>query len=111
MLFEVLAVLGAIGLAGAAVSVRVVKQYERGLVFRFGRICDRVREPGLAVITPFADRMHKVNRQIVTMAVPAQEGITRDNVTVKVDAVVYFRVIDPVRAIVNVEDIRLLCRK
>src|SRR5215217_844720 len=104
MLFEVLAVLGAIGLAGAAVSVRVVKQYERGLVFRFGRMCDRVREPGLAVITPFADRMHKVNMQIVTMAVPAQEGITRDNVTVKVDAVVYFRVIDPVRAIVNVED-------
>jgi regulator of protease activity HflC (stomatin/prohibitin superfamily) len=104
MLFEVLAVLGAIGLAGAAVSVRIVKQYERGLVFRFGRICDRVREPGLAVITPFADRMHKVNMQIVTMAVPAQEGITRDNVTVKVDAVVYFRVIDPVRAIVNVED-------
>ncbi|HEU4909025.1 MAG TPA: slipin family protein, partial [Propionibacteriaceae bacterium] len=104
MLFELLAVLGAIGLAGAAVSVRIVKQYERGLVFRFGRICDRVREPGLAVITPFADRMHKVNMQIVTMAVPAQEGITRDNVTVKVDAVVYFRVIDPVRAIVNVED-------
>jgi regulator of protease activity HflC (stomatin/prohibitin superfamily) len=104
MVFEVLAVLGAIGLAGAAVSVRIVKQYERGLVFRFGRICDRVREPGLAVITPFADRMHKVNMQIVTMAVPAQEGITRDNVTVKVDAVVYFRVIDPVRAIVNVED-------
>src|SRR4029450_7289170 len=104
MLFEVLAVLGAIGLAGAAVSVRIVKQYERGLVFRFGRICDRVREPGLAVIPPFADRMHKVNMQIVTMAVPAQEGITRDNVTVKVDAVVYFRVIDPVRAVVNVED-------
>jgi regulator of protease activity HflC (stomatin/prohibitin superfamily) len=53
---------------------------------------------------PFADRLHKVNMQIVTMAVPAQDGITRDNVTVKVDAVVYFRVVDPVRAIVNVED-------
>jgi regulator of protease activity HflC (stomatin/prohibitin superfamily) len=104
MLFEVLAVLGAIGLAGAAASVRIVKQYERGLVFRFGRIRDRVRGPGLATILPFADRLHKVNMQIVTMAVPAQEGITRDNVTVKVDAVVYFRVIDPVRAIVNVQD-------
>src|SRR5215217_1553263 len=104
MLFEVLAMLGAIGLAGAAASVRIVKQYERGLVFRFGRIRDHVRGPGLAVIAPFADRLHKVNIQIVTMAVPAQEGITRDNVTVKVDAVVYFRVIDPVRAIVNVED-------
>jgi regulator of protease activity HflC (stomatin/prohibitin superfamily) len=104
MLFEVLAVLGAIGLAGAAASVRVVKQYERGLVFRFGRIRDRIRGPGLTTMVPFADRMHKVNMQIVTMAVPAQEGITRDNVTVRVDAVVYFRVIDPVLAIVNVED-------
>jgi hypothetical protein len=82
----------------------VVKQYERGLVFRFGRILDQVRGPGLAMIVPIADRLHKVNIQIVTMAVPAQEGITRDNVTVKVDAVVYFRVVDPVRAIVNVQD-------
>jgi regulator of protease activity HflC (stomatin/prohibitin superfamily) len=56
------------------------------------------------MIVPIADRLHKVNMQIVTMAVPAQEGITRDNVTVKVDAVVYFRVVDPVRAIVNVQD-------
>src|SRR5215216_7474145 len=104
MLFEVLAVLGAIGLAGAAASVRIVKQYERGLVFRFGRIRDHVRGPGLAVIAPFADRLHKVNMQIVTMAVPAQEGITRDNVTVRVDAVVYFRVVDPVRAVVNVQE-------
>jgi regulator of protease activity HflC (stomatin/prohibitin superfamily) len=104
MWFEVLAALGAIGLIGAAASVRIVKQFERGLVFRFGRVRDRVRGPGLAMIAPFADRLHKVNMQIVTMGVPAQEGITRDNVTVKVDAVVYFRVIDPVRAIVNVED-------
>ena len=85
-------------------ALRVVKQYERGLVFRFGRILDEVRGPGLAMIVPIADRLHKVNLQIVTMGVPAQEGITRDNVTVKVDAVVYFRVVDPVRAIVNVED-------
>jgi regulator of protease activity HflC (stomatin/prohibitin superfamily) len=104
MLLEVLAVLGGAALVSAAVSVRVVKQFERGLVFRFGRIRDRVRGPGLAVMVPFADRLHKVNVQIVTMAVPAQEGITRDNVTVKVDAVVYFRVVDPVRAIINVED-------
>ena len=104
MLFEVLAVLGGAALVSAAVSVRVVKQFERGLVFRFGRIRERVRGPGLAVMVPFADRLHKVNMQIVTMAVPAQDGITRDNVTVKVDAVVYFRVVDPVRAIVTVED-------
>jgi regulator of protease activity HflC (stomatin/prohibitin superfamily) len=104
MLFELLAVAGGAALAAAAISMRVVKQYERGLVFRFGRILDQVRGPGLAMIVPIADRLHKVNMQIVTMAVPAQEGITRDNVTVKVDAVVYFRVIDPVRAIVNVQD-------
>jgi regulator of protease activity HflC (stomatin/prohibitin superfamily) len=104
MLFELLAVAGGVALAAAAISLRVVKQYERGLVFRFGRILDKVRGPGLAMIVPIADRLHKVNIQIVTMAVPAQEGITRDNVTVKVDAVVYFRVVDPVRAIVNVQD-------
>jgi regulator of protease activity HflC (stomatin/prohibitin superfamily) len=104
MLFELLAVLGGAALAAAAVSLRVVKQYERGIVFRFGRLLDQVRGPGLAMIVPIADRLHKVNMQIVTMAVPAQEGITRDNVTVKVDAVVYFRVIDPVKAIINVEE-------
>jgi len=104
MLFELLAVAGGAALAAAAISMRVVKQYERGLVFRFGRVLDQVRGPGLAMIVPIADRLRKVNMQIVTMAVPAQEGITRDNVTVKVDAVVYFRVVDPVRAIVSVED-------
>jgi regulator of protease activity HflC (stomatin/prohibitin superfamily) len=103
-MLELLAVLGGAALAAAAVSLRVVKQYERGLVFRFGRILDQVRGPGLAVIVPIADRLQKVNMQIITMAVPAQEGITRDNVTVKVDAVVYFRVIDPVKASVNVQD-------
>ncbi|MPZ85611.1 MAG: slipin family protein [Actinophytocola sp.] len=87
-------------------SVRVIKQYERGLVFRWGRVLPAVRGPGLAVIVPVADRLQKVNMQVVTMPVPAQDGITRDNVTVKVDAVVYFKVIDPEQAIVNVEDYR-----
>jgi regulator of protease activity HflC (stomatin/prohibitin superfamily) len=103
-MFELLAVLGGAALAAAAVSLRIVKQYERGLVFRFGRVLDQVRGPGLAMIVPLADRLHKVNMQIVTMAVPAQEGITRDNVTVKVDAVVYFRVVDPVKAVINVQE-------
>ena len=61
-----------------------VVKYERGIVFRFGRLLDQVRGPGLAMIVPVADRLHKVNMQIVTMPVPAQEGITRDNVTVRV---------------------------
>src|SRR5689334_2731359 len=104
MLFELLAVAGGVALAAAAISLRVVKQYERALVFRFGRVLDQVRGPGLAMIVPIADRLHKVNMQIVTMAVPAQEGITRDNVTVKVDAVVYFRVVDPVKAVINVQN-------
>ena len=85
-------------------SMRVVKQYERGLVFRFGRVHGKPREPGLRLIMPAADRMRKVSTQIVTLPVPAQDGITRDNVTVRVDAVVYFKVIDPVRAIVDVQD-------
>ncbi|MFF1511055.1 slipin family protein [Streptomyces sp. NPDC058326] len=96
--------------AGAAIAVyvgaamRVVKQYERGVVFRFGRLRDDVRAPGLTMIVPAVDRLHKVNMQIVTMPVPAQEGITRDNVTVRVDAVVYFKVVDAAEALVRVED-------
>lgn len=87
-----------------ALSVRMVQQYQRGVVFRFGRVLDEVRGPGLARIVPLADRLNRVNVQIVTMPIPAQEGITRDNVTVRVDAVVYFKVVDPVKAIINVQD-------
>jgi regulator of protease activity HflC (stomatin/prohibitin superfamily) len=96
--------------AGAAVwflaGFRVIRQFEQGVVFRFGRVLDAVRGPGLTRIHPGMDRMRKVNLQIVTMPVPAQDGITRDNVTVRVDAVVYFKVIDPVRAVVDVQDYR-----
>ncbi|WP_245553137.1 slipin family protein [Nocardia veterana] len=87
----------------AGTGLRVVQQYERGLVFRFGRV-RAARDPGLRLLIPFADKMRKVPMQIVTMPVPGQEGITRDNVTVRVDAVVYFRVIDPVQAVVEVQD-------
>jgi regulator of protease activity HflC (stomatin/prohibitin superfamily) len=88
----------------AALSLRMVQQYQRGIVFRFGRVVSGVREPGLRVIIPIADRMVKVTMQTVVMGVPAQGAITRDNVTLTVDAVVYFRVIDPVKALVNVRD-------
>jgi regulator of protease activity HflC (stomatin/prohibitin superfamily) len=88
----------------AAASIRVIKQFERGLVFCWGKVRQEVRGPGLTMISPLADRLQKVNMQIVTMPVPTQEGITRDNVTVSVDAVVYFRVIDPERAIIHVQD-------
>ena len=97
--------LGALGLAsGVAASIRVVKQFERGVLFRFGRVQDAVRGPGLTLLIPLVDRLAKVNMQIITMPVPAQDGITRDNVTVRVDAVVYFQVADPVRASCDVQD-------
>ncbi|GGQ32468.1 MULTISPECIES: slipin family protein [Streptomyces] len=104
--------LTAVVAAGVGVAVymgaaaRVVKQYERGLVFRFGRLREEIRPPGFTVIVPVIDRLRKVNMQIVTLPVPAQEGITRDNVTVRVDAVVYFKVVDPANAVVAVEDYR-----
>jgi regulator of protease activity HflC (stomatin/prohibitin superfamily) len=104
LIAEILVAALAAGAGWLALSAKVVKQYERGLVFRLGRVQEAIRGPGLALIVPGIDRLQKVNMQIVTMPVPAQEGITRDNVTVKVDAVVYFEVSDPVRAIVNVQD-------
>ena len=104
ILFGILVPVVAAGSAVAAMSVRVVKQFERGLVFRFGRVQEQVRGPGLTTIMPFADRLQKVNMQVVTLPVPRQDGITRDNVTVSVDAVVYFKVVDPVVAVVNVQD-------
>ena len=91
-------------LAGVLTSARVVKQIERGVVFRMGKAQPNLKRPGLTMLIPVADRMHRVNVQVVTMPVPAQDGITRDNVTVRVDAVVYFRVIDPLRAVVEVQD-------
>ena len=104
MIVEVLLGVLGLGVAWVAAGFRVVRQYERGVVFRLGRVQPAIREPGLARITPMIDRMRKVNMQIVTMPVPAQDGITRDNVTVRVDAVVYFRVEQPVTAIVAVQD-------
>ncbi|MYT29740.1 MULTISPECIES: slipin family protein [unclassified Streptomyces] len=109
MVEEVVAAAVALACAGTVylmAAARVVKQYERGVVLRLGRLTSTVRDPGFTMIIPGVDRMRKVNMQIVTMPVPAQEGITRDNVTVRVDAVVYFKVVDAADAIVRVEDYR-----
>jgi regulator of protease activity HflC (stomatin/prohibitin superfamily) len=103
----VLVILVILIVAGAVVagrSLKIVQQYEQALIFRFGKVLPGTRGPGLTVIRPIGDRLQKVNMQIVAMAVPAQEGITRDNVSVRVDAVVYFRVVDPIKAIVNVQN-------
>jgi regulator of protease activity HflC (stomatin/prohibitin superfamily) len=86
-------------------AVRVVQEYERGVIFRLGRFVG-AKGPGLFFILPFIDRMIKVDLRTITLDVPAQEGITRDNVTLKVNAVVYFRVLDPGKAIIQVEDYR-----
>jgi len=86
-----------------ASAVKIVQEYERGVIFRLGRLVG-ARGPGLFFIIPIIDRMVKVDLRVVTLDVPSQEVITRDNVTVKVNAVVFFRVIDPSAAIVQVED-------
>ncbi|MGC1570231.1 MAG: SPFH domain-containing protein [Trebonia sp.] len=83
---------------------KIITQYERGIVFRWGRALPGIRQPGLNWVNPFSDRLRKVNMQIVVATVPSQEAITRDNVTLKVDAVVYYRVVDPVKAIINVQN-------
>ncbi|GEC03754.1 membrane protein [Streptomyces spinoverrucosus] len=98
------AMAGSAGVVYLAAAARIVKQYERGVVLRLGRLRGTIRPPGFTLIIPFVDRLHKVNMQIVTMPVPAQEGITRDNVTVRVDAVVYFKVVDAASALIKVED-------
>lgn len=84
-------------------AIRIAREYERGVIFRLGRLID-TKGPGLFLLIPFVDRMVKVDLRIVTMSVPPQEVITRDNVPAKVNAVVYFRVMEPHQAIVEVED-------
>ncbi len=86
-----------------SMSVKIVTEYERGVIFRLGRLIG-AKGPGLFLIIPFVDRMVKVDLRVVTMDVPQQEVITRDNVTVRVNAVVYFRVVDAEAAVVKVLD-------
>lgn len=84
-------------------SIKIVPEYERGVIFRLGRV-QGAKGPGLFFIIPFIDQMVNVDLRVVTMDVPTQEAITRDNVTIKVNAVCYFRVIDPVASVVNVSN-------
>jgi len=101
LVFFVVVVLILFSIAGAA--VKVVQEYERGVIFRLGRLIGP-KGPGLFFIIPFVDRMVKVDLRVVTLDVPAQEVITRDNVTVRVNAVLYFRVFNPEKAVVAVTD-------
>ncbi|HEY7607546.1 MAG TPA: slipin family protein, partial [Actinomycetes bacterium] len=85
-------------------SIRVVKQYERGVLFRLGRVTG-VREPGLRLIVPVIDVLRRVSLRIVTMPIPAQEIITRDNVSIDVSAVAYYRVVDAIKSVVAIENV------
>jgi regulator of protease activity HflC (stomatin/prohibitin superfamily) len=89
----------------SSLGLAVVRQYERGVVFRLGRLRN-VREPGLRGMIPLVDRMRKVSLRTVTMPIPSQQVITRDNVSIGVAAVAYFRVTDPVASLVEIENVR-----
>ncbi len=98
-----LCVIGVVLGVTVAAAVRIVNEYERGVIFRLGRV-QGAKGPGLFFIIPYIDRMNKVDLRTITLDIPSQEAISADNVTVKVNAVVYFRVVDPVAAVINIED-------
>lgn len=88
-------------------AIRIVQEYERGVIFRLGRVAGVPRGPGLFFIIPFIDQMVKVDLRVVTMDIPPQDCISKDNVTIRVTAVLYFRVIDPIKAVVNIRNFTL----
>ena len=100
----VIGVLVAIGLLTAAASVHVLREYERGVVFRLGRL-SQLKGPGVILLVPFINRLVRVSLRTVTLQVPPQEVITRDNVPARVTAVTYFRVVDPNKSIVEIQDV------
>jgi regulator of protease activity HflC (stomatin/prohibitin superfamily) len=100
----VLGVVAVVVLILLALSVRIVQEYERAVIFRLGRVLPGARGPGLFFIIPIVDRMVKVNLQVVALDVPPQDVITKDNVTVKVNAVVYFQVFEPIKAVVEIQN-------
>jgi regulator of protease activity HflC (stomatin/prohibitin superfamily) len=87
-----------------ASAIRILNEYERGVVFRLGRVMDRAKGPGLIILIPVVDKMVKISLRLVAMDVPPQDVITRDNVSVKVNAVIYFRVMDSINAVIEVEN-------
>lgn len=101
----VLVVVFALLLVGTMMAVKIVKQYEQGVLFRLGKVRN-LREPGLRVIVPFVDVLHRVSLRIVTMPIQSQGIITRDNVSVDVSAVAYYRVVDAVKSVVAIESVR-----
>jgi len=103
MPFQIIAVLVGLLVLFAVSSLRILREYERGVIFSLGRFW-MVKGPGLVIVIPIIQQMVKVDLRVVVMDVPSQDVISRDNVSVKVNAVVYFRIIDPEKAIIQVED-------
>lgn len=89
-----------------ATGVRLVNQYERGVVFRLGRLRPNVKQPGLRLIIPIVDQMHKIDLRIITLPVDSQQVITRDNVSIGVAAVAYYQITDPSKSLVEIENVR-----
>ena len=106
MIAYVLVALVVVVVIGVALSVRILKQYERGVQFRLGRVKGGARGPGLIFIVPFVDRVHRVSLRIITMPIQSQGIITKDNVSVDVSAVAYYRVDDPIAAVVAIENVQ-----
>ena len=104
-LIIVLVIVALLVLLGLAMALKIVKQYEQGVLFRLGRVRG-LRNPGLRLIIPFIDVLHRVSLRIITMPIQSQGIITRDNVSVDVSAVAYFRVIDAVKSVVAIENVR-----
>src|SRR5438128_10912350 len=102
-MFVIVGVVAVVLFMLVSAAVKIVQEYERGVIFRLGRLVG-ARGPGLFFLIPYVERMRKIDLRIVTLEVPAQEAITRDNVTVKVNAVVYFRVVNPEDAVVKAMD-------
>jgi regulator of protease activity HflC (stomatin/prohibitin superfamily) len=101
-MFYILAVILLVVFLSAA--IKILREYERGVVFRLGRVLERPKGPGVVIIIPIIDRLVRISLRLVTMDVPPQDVITKDNVSVKVNAVIYFRVMDPNNAVIEVEN-------
>ncbi len=106
MAVVVIVLLAVVALGLLAAAVRIYPQYERGVQFRLGKLKDGPRGPGLVLVIPLVDRMRRVSLRIVTMPIPSQEIITRDNVSVDISGVAYYRIADPVKSVVAIEDVK-----
>src|SRR5215210_8624434 len=104
VIVTVVVVLALLALILAGASIRILREYERGVVFRLGRLIDQ-KGPGLVYLLPFIDRLVRVSLRTVTLGIPPQEVITRDNVPASVNAVSYYRIMDPNKSVVEVEDV------